>query len=95
MMPQWLVNLLANNTPACEEVLRLISDSMERPLPLRRRISIRIHFIICKWCARYQKQLRLIRSLLRRDPGKAGENAPATLSPEAKERIKQAVRRDE
>jgi hypothetical protein len=94
-MPEWFVHLLARNTPSCEEVLRLISDSMEQPLPLRRWISIRIHFLICKWCARYQKQLRLIRSLLRRDPEKAGANAPATLSPEAKERIKQSLRRNE
>ncbi|MDC4223936.1 MAG: hypothetical protein MPW15_06830 [Candidatus Manganitrophus sp.] len=70
----------------------LISESMEHPLSLRRRASIRLHFLICKWCSRYKKQLRFIHNILGGNPEKVGENTPETLSREAQERIKQALR---
>lgn len=91
-MRQRVINFLARNTPSCKEVVRLISDSMEQPLSLRRRLSIRLHFLICKWCFRYQKQLRFIRNILSRNPEKVGETAPDALSQETKERIKKALR---
>ena len=91
-MPKWLINFLARNTPSCKEVIQLISDSMERPLPFHKRMTVRFHFLICKWCARYRRQLRFIRNILGRNPGKVGQNLPNVLSPEAQERIKQALR---
>lgn len=91
-MPQWLINLLARNTPSCKEVIRLISDSMERPLSFRQRLAVRFHFLICKWCTRYQKQVRFIHNILGGRPEKVGETAPGALSAEAQERIKQALR---
>ncbi len=91
-MPNWIINFLARNTPSCKEVIQLISNSMEQPLSLQKRISLQFHFLICKWCSRYQKQLRFIRNILGRNPEKVGENAPGALSQETKERIKQALR---
>jgi hypothetical protein len=91
-MSSWFKNWLARNTPSCKEIVRMISDSMERPPSLRRRISIELHFLICKWCSRYQKQLRLIRNILGGNPEKVGENAPDALSSEAKERIRRSLR---
>lgn len=90
-MTQWLTRFLARNTPSCKEVTRLISESMEKKPSFRPRVAIRLHFLICKWCARYQKQLLLIRNILRRDPEKFGANAPGALSPEARERMKRAL----
>ncbi len=92
-MPVWLINLLAGKTPTCKEVIRLLSESMEHPLPLPQRIKIRVHLLICKWCTRYQKQIGFIRAILRRDPEKAGQKTGASLSSEAKERIKETLRR--
>jgi hypothetical protein len=91
-MSSRLTDFLAHNTPSCKEVFRLISDSMEQPLSLRKRISLRLHFLICKWCSRYLKQLHFIRNILRRNPEKVGETAPGALSQETKERIKKALR---
>jgi hypothetical protein len=91
-MRQSLINFLARNTPSCKEAVQWVSYSMEQPLSLRKRISLQLHFLICKWCSRYQKQLRFIRNILGRHPEKVGENAPGALSQETKERIKQALR---
>jgi hypothetical protein len=86
----WLIRL----TPPCSEVVRLISESMDHPLPLGKRISVRLHFLICKWCERYRQQLLFIRNALRRHPEKLeGQDQPpfAALSPEVRERIKRAL----
>ena len=80
---------------SCKDVTRLISESMDTSLPLGERIGVRIHLLICRFCARYKRQLLLIRETLRRlvaaedrSEGPAGE----TLSEEARERIKRALR---
>lgn len=91
-MTRWLTNLLKRRTLSCNEIVQSISNSMERPPSLRQRLSIRLHLLICKWCFRYQKQIRFIHNILGDNPEKVGETAPGALSPEAQERIKQALR---
>ncbi|MBI3611198.1 MAG: zf-HC2 domain-containing protein [Nitrospirae bacterium] len=98
MRPAWLENWLIRNTPPCREVVRILSDAMDRPIPLRRRIAVRLHFLICQWCERYQKQIRLIRTLLRREESISPPDTPNTsnarLSDEARERLKRLTRQD-
>ena len=86
----WLIRI----TPSCEDMTRLLSEAMDRPLPLGIRIKMRLHFLICKWCERYKNQLLFLRQALRRDPDKVegvGAASPASLSPEAKDRLKRAI----
>src|ERR1700722_12302721 len=45
-----LVSFIAERTPKCREVVRLLSKSMEDKLPLATRIKIRFHYLICFWC---------------------------------------------
>ena len=42
-----LVSFIAERTPKCREVVRLLSQSMEVKLPLATRIKIRFHYLIC------------------------------------------------
>jgi len=75
---------------SCKDVTRLISDSMDRSLPLGKRIGVRLHLMICRFCARYERQLLLIRDTVRRiaDPPDPPAALPLeALSPEARERI--------
>jgi hypothetical protein len=65
---------------------------MEKELPLITRIKVRIHFLMCSFCERYMKQLKYIRQVSREFPEKIGEVSNAALSPDAKERIKSALR---
>lgn len=45
----------------CKEACTLLSQSQDRPLTLRERISLLIHLAICPHCRRYRKQLLFIR----------------------------------
>jgi hypothetical protein len=77
----------------CREVTELYSHSMDRDLPVGQRLSLWVHFSICKWCTRYREQLQFIRRALRRHPDRLmGQEPSAGLSLQARERLTQALR---
>jgi hypothetical protein len=87
----WLIRI----TPPCKDMTRLLSEAMDRPLPLGIRLKMRLHFLICKWCERYKNQLLFLRQALRRNPHELQSEDPASstsLSPEAKDRLKRVIR---
>ncbi len=76
----------------CKEVTRLVSESLDRKLPLGRRIMVRLHLLMCSLCSRFRKQAFFLRDAARHF-WKVGESAPGPgLSPEARDRIKQALK---
>ena len=80
---------------SCKGVTRLLSESMDHSLPLGKRVGVRLHLLICKFCARYKRQLLLIRETVGyivTTEEKPGEPPRETLSEEAKGRIRQALR---
>jgi hypothetical protein len=83
--------------PSCKEVSRLVSESMDRDLPLRRRFPMRLHLLMCSLCARFRRQF-LFLSDAAQFLGEASEDGElftkARLSPEARARIKQALKRN-
>ena len=50
---------------SCSDISRLVSDAMDRKLPFHRRLGIRFHLLMCRYCARYRKQLFQLRRLIR------------------------------
>ena len=44
----------------CKDISHLISRSMDQKLPLRIRLGIKFHLMMCDLCLRYKKQLELI-----------------------------------
>lgn len=83
---------LLRNLPACQQTVARISESMDRPLPLRDRIKIKLHLWICVWCQWYLEHLHLIRDTSRAQAAKAPEvMSNATLSNEARERIRRRL----
>ena len=42
----------------------LMSDSMDRSLRMREWLQLRLHLMVCAWCARYLKQIKFLRQLL-------------------------------
>jgi hypothetical protein len=67
---------------------------MDRSLPLGKRIGVRLHLLICKFCARYERQLLLIRETVRRLAAMEdayGSHIVERLSEEAKERIRRSL----
>lgn len=80
---------------SCRDVTQLISESMDTSLPIGKRIGMRLHLLMCKFCTRYERQLLLIRETVRRIAAteeKPGEPPGGTLSEEAKERIRKSLR---
>ena len=78
----------------CQEVSRLVTHSMDEPLTLRQRLRVRWHLLICRYCRNFQKQVFLLRNILRRKSKTTLEEDKQEihLSKEAKERITKALR---
>ena len=89
-----IADFLTRNTPPCREIAQMISDSMDRPMPLRKRLSIRAHRAICVWCDRYHDQLHVLRDSSRSFHLHLDDISTDVLSADAKERIKEAVARE-
>ncbi len=77
----------------CKDVSQKFSESMDQKLPFHHRLFIRIHMLMCKYCARFRRQLLLLRELSKSDKIIGlSEDFLAGLSPEARERIKAALK---
>jgi hypothetical protein len=76
---------------SCREATRLISESLDRRLTLRERISLRVHLFVCKICTRYRQQVLFIRETLRLYEAAEDCPAPVSLSPETRDRIKRLL----
>ena len=50
----------------CKEASHLISQGLDRPLPLHRRLLLRLHLLWCEACRRYDRQARFLREAMRR-----------------------------
>jgi hypothetical protein len=75
---------------SCKDVTQLLSESMDASLPIGKRVGVRLHLLICKFCLRYKRQLLLIRETARRLA--AFDDIPGeTLSAEARERIRKSL----
>lgn len=49
----------------CQEASRLLSQQMEEPLPLRRRLMLRLHLAYCTACTNVSRQFEALRLALR------------------------------
>jgi hypothetical protein len=61
----------------CKEATRLISEGLDRRLPLRQRTSLRLHVTICGACSAYKRQLEALHLLFRKRFGAAGPTSRA------------------
>src|SRR6516165_8759452 len=87
-----LVSFIATRTPKCQEVVKLLSQSMEVKLPVTTRIKIRFHYLICIWCYRYGKQLHALRKIASSLPEHVDDCSRETLPDSSKERMRQVLR---
>jgi len=72
----------------------LMSQSLDRKLSLRERLSLHLHLIVCAWCGRYLKQLRFLRQLIRLQSDCDPEEAlpSLALSLEARARMAYSIK---
>ncbi len=83
---------LLRRLPACKQMTALMSESLERPLTLRERVLMRLHLWVCIWCVWYLEHIKLLRAALRERAAHEDMTADAHLPPEARERIKRALK---
>ncbi len=80
---------------SCKETARLISDRLDRNLPLRRRIALRLHLAMCYPCRAYKTQIDSLNRLFSRRAKRKLTRAQfhaQSLSAEGRERIKASLR---
>jgi len=78
---------------SCKDVSQLISESMDRTLPFYQRVLMRLHLIICKYCARCREHLKAIRAASSHEELHGSElDASRGLSNDGKERLKEFLK---
>lgn len=76
----------------CKDITELISRSMDEELPLKTRIGVRLHLIVCYLCARYKKQVNLIhKAVSKLDDSDPSDDLLTKLPDDAADRIKAAL----
>ncbi len=80
----------------CKQIVQLLSESLDRRLKFSERGKIRLHRLVCIWCDRYIRQLKLFREILQLEKKNLEPANPAhTLSIEARSRISDALSRSD
>ena len=70
-----------------------MSESLERRLGLVELTKLRLHLLVCAWCARYLKQIKLLRQAVSQSELSADDYAsPLKLTDEARQRISESLR---
>ncbi len=79
-------------TLRCEEADRLMSDSLDRRLTWSERVALKGHVAVCRGCRRARQQLLILRQTIRKSLEIASAAGDEMLSPEARDRIRQALK---
>ena len=82
---------LASLMPSCKEAARLQSEAMDTRLTLLQRVGLRVHLAFCKWCARYARQIKFLRSMAGEIATEEAMPPAQRLSTDARERIKKRL----
>lgn len=78
---------------SCKQAIRLVSEKLDRDLPFRRRVSLRLHVLMCRACSRYRRQITALdRVVAEHYHGDRPVEPSLPLSPESQQRIKASVR---
>ncbi len=71
----------------------VMSESLERRLGLVERTKLRLHLLVCAWCARYLKQIKLLKQAVSQRELRADDYASRLkLTKEARHRISESLR---
>jgi hypothetical protein len=88
-LKQWL----ALKTEDCKRVAPLFSDALDRRLSLFEKLRVRLHLYTCGACLNYVSNLKFMHEVFEaQEENLAHDKLHASLSPEAKERIKEKIK---
>jgi len=84
---------IANRAEQCKNVAPLYSYALDRKLTLLERLRIRFHLLTCNACTSYVTNLNFMHDVFHaQNEQLEAEKLHITLSPEAKERLKQKLK---
>jgi predicted anti-sigma-YlaC factor YlaD len=69
----------------CKELVELVTEYFEGALPVKERIRLEEHLVMCSWCRTYLEQMR-------ETIGTAGTLREEDIEPEVRERLLDAFR---
>lgn len=77
----------------CRDISKLVSQSLDRKLPLRLRMEIRIHLMMCSICRTYRTRLLFMHNVIHKSADRPYDGDDHRhLSEAAEARIKAALR---
>ena len=80
-------------TEDCKSVAPLFSYALDRKLSLIERLRVRLHLYTCGACLNYVSNLKFMHEVFeKQEENLENDKIHASLSPEAKERIKEKLR---
>lgn len=63
----------------CEHVTALLSESLERPLTLREKTSVKMHLMMCKGCRNCGRHMQDLRHIAREYARRSGDATGETV----------------
>lgn len=81
---------------SCEQAAELVSQSLDRKLPWRTRLALRLHLMMCFVCSRYKRQIEGLDQLIvthRERNFATGAPSRIELSAQRREQIKAMLHR--
>jgi len=82
---------------SCKQATEQMSLSLDGKLSLYQRVALKMHLLMCKLCSRCWKQILFVRDAVHKCSERAEEidfMPDHSLSPEACERIKNALKKE-
>ena len=84
---------LARRLPDCKTVTPKLGESLDRKLPLKTRLVLKLHMFTCGPCARYLKQIKYLKDAMHaHDKQLKNEDSSQKLRDEAKASTKEKLR---
>ncbi|MDZ4142335.1 MAG: zf-HC2 domain-containing protein [Methylotenera sp.] len=71
----------------CKDASKIISQSLDGPLPWPDRMKLKFHFLICDACIRFNRQLHILSNAVKGIRNNIENNSTIQLSLNAKTRI--------
>ena len=79
--------------PTCKQFVPILSESLDRKLPLYQKVLVKLHLKACPPCVRYLKQISFVREAAHQCGEKILQAEPtAKLSDDARERLKNLLK---
>lgn len=86
-MTHWMFN--------CRKVTQMVSESLDRKLPLHKRLGLWMHMRMCRFCSRFKKQLYLLTKIMPQlSHHLSDELQLPPLSAETRNRMERAIQKN-